>query len=472
MLKNTTEILKVINEHAQLKKLNEIVCEFDARVFVIGGFVRDIILKRPSKDIDIVTDADAHALAKIVASHYGIQKIHHYKRYGTAAFKANGIHYEFVTARKESYQQTSRNPIVTPSNFEDDILRRDFTINTLAIELRQPKFALKDSLNGLSDLQHQILKTPSHPDKTFYDDPLRMLRAARFACTLNFTIQEHCFEHIKKNSARIKIVKQERITDELQKIIASPQPSKGLYILDKTGILEYVFPELTRLKGVDRIQNVGHKDNFIHTLKVLDNVAEKSSHIWLRWAALLHDIAKPQTKRFSPTNGWTFHGHEDLGSKMVKPIFERLKLPLDGALSYVEKLVRLHLRPIPLTQENTSDSALRRLLFDAGEHIDDLLLLCHCDITSKNEKKVSRFRENLKALKLKLEHLEQRDHIKNFQPPIRGTEIIDFLKIKPSKQVGDIKKKIKDAILDGLIENNKESALAYLKKIAVDRKVD
>jgi len=436
--------------------------------YIVGGYVRDIQLQRPCKDIDVVVIGSGIAFAKAVAKGLNPKlKVNYFENFGTAQFVYEGIDYEFVGARKESYLRDSRKPIVEDGSFEDDIARRDFTINALAISLNEENYGeLIDLFNGLTDLDAKIIRTPLDPDITFSDDPLRMMRAVRFASQLGFMIEEKSFEAIQRNAARLEIISKERIHVELNKILLSPKPSIGLDLLFKTGLLPYVIPELLLLHGVELYKGKGHKDNFYHTLQVLDNVAGQSENLWLRWAALLHDIAKPQTKAFSEENGWSFHGHEVLGSKMTISIFKNLKLPLDTPLQYVRKLVFLHLRPIALTKEEITDSAVRRLLFEAGDDIDDLLILCQSDITSKNEAKVTRYLANLEKLKIKIKEVEERDHIKNFQPPITGEIIMETYDLKPSRVIGDIKNHIKEAILDGVIRNNYEEAYALMQEIA------
>lgn len=436
--------------------------------FVVGGWVRDLLLERECKDIDVVVVGSGIEFAKEVAKKLNPKiKVNYFANFGTAQFVYDGIDYEFVGARKESYQRDSRNPIIENGTIEDDIARRDFTINALAISLNASNFGeVLDLHCGSADLEKKILRTPQNPDITYSDDPLRMLRAVRFASQLNFKIEEKSFEAIIRNSNRLEIISKERIHAELNKILLSPKPSIGLDLLYNTGLLDYVLPELILLHGVELYKGKGHKDNFYHTLQVVDNVAEKSDNLWLRWAALLHDIAKPQTKSFSEENGWSFHGHEVLGSRMAVSIFKTLKLPLDQPLQYVRKLVFLHLRPIALTKEEITDSAVRRLLFEAGDDIDDLLLLCQSDITSKNEAKVARYLENLEKLKLKIKEVEERDHIKNFQPPITGEMIMKTYNLKPSRVIGDIKNHIKEAILDGVIRNDYDEAFTLMQSVA------
>ena len=444
--------------------ISKIADSENTQVFVIGGFVRDIFLRRPNHDIDIVTLGNGIDLAEKTARAISPKlTVSVFKNFGTAMFHYKEFDYEFVGARKESYSHDSRKPHVEAGTLEEDQNRRDFTINSLALSLNSDTFGvLLDPFNGIQDMHDKIIRTPLDPALTFSDDPLRMMRAVRFAAQLDFTIEENTFEGIRQMRERISIVSMERIIDEFNKIMITKKPSRGILLLDQAGLLELIFPELSKLKGVDVINGCGHKDNFLHTLQVLDNVAEKSDNLWLRWTALLHDIGKPRTKKFSETIGWTFYGHEIVGSRMVPDIFRRLKLPMNDKLKYVQKLVLLHLRPIALVDEEVSDSAVRRLLFDASDDIDDLMLLCEADITSKNEIKVKTFLQNFQLVREKLKIVEEKDAIRNWQPPITGEEIIETFHIQPSKEVGIIKLAIREAILDGIIENNHDAAYAFM----------
>ena len=436
--------------------------------YAVGGFVRDRILDRPTKDIDIVCLGDGLALATAFANQFTPRPpVALFKTFGTAQVKMDAIEIEFVGARKESYSKDSRKPQVSPGSIEDDQNRRDFTINALAVELSENNFGtIIDPFGGLQDIENKILRTPLAPEQTFDDDPLRMMRAIRFATQLNFTITPETFLAIQKMADRIKIVSQERITDELQKIMMTTTPSKGWYLLKESGLLNHIFPVLLQLEGAETLDGIGHKDNFSHTLQVLDNVAATSDDIWLRWAALLHDIAKPKTKKFETGFGWTFHGHEVVGARMVPKIFTQLKLPLNEKMKMVQKLVALHLRPISLTKETVTDSAVRRLLFDAGEDIDFLMLLCAADITSKNKVKVKRYLQGFDYVKIRLQEVEEKDNIRNWQPPITGEIIMELFAITPSKPVGIIKDAIREAILDGIIPNEYDAAYAFMLKEA------
>ena len=438
--------------------------------YVVGGYVRDRLLGRASKDMDIVCVGNGIQLAQEIAALLRpIPRIVVYQRFGTAMLKHKDLEIEFVGARKESYRTDSRKPTVENGSLEDDQNRRDFTINALAVSLNSATFGeIIDPFGGLHHLEQKLIKTPLQPGKTFSDDPLRMMRGIRFSTQLNFKIEPKTLDSIRANNSRIKIVSAERITTELNKIILSPVPSIGFKHLFDTGLLAIIFPEMVALHGVEIRNGQGHKDNFYHTLEVLDNLSRHTDNLWLRWAAVLHDIAKPPTKRFERGHGWTFHGHEALGADMVPRIFRRLRLPLDHQMKYVQKLVRLHLRPISLTKENISDSAIRRLLFDAGDDIEDLMLLCEADITSKNPRKVKRYLENYEMVREQLRDLEDRDRIRNWQPPISGELIMSTFNLKPSREVGLIKTTIREAILDGDIDNNYEAAFALMLKIGAD----
>ncbi len=446
------------------KTISKIADQIGQPVFVIGGFVRDHILKRETKDIDIVTLGSGIDLANKVSKELNSSPVKIFKNFGTAMILVNDIEIQFVGARKESYRNDSRNPIVENGTIKEDQNRRDFTVNALAISLNKKSYGeFIDPFNGLIDLKNKVLKTPLNPDITFSDDPLRMMRAIRFCSQLDFKIEDKTLAAIIKNIERIKIVAQERITEEINKIILSDQPSIGFKLLEKTGLLKIIFPEFQLLKGVEIKDGKGHKDNFYHTLQVLDNLLPFSkNNLWLRWSAILHDIAKPNTKRFSSKQGWTFHGHEDKGARMVPSIFRKLKLPLDDKMKYVQKLVLLHLRPISLTNHSITDSALRRLLFDAGDDLDDLMNLCRSDITSKNKEKKIKYLKRFETVKEKLVDLEDRDKIKNWQPPIDGKEIMSTFKLKPCKEVGLLKEFIKNAILDGEIKNDYQEAKKFM----------
>jgi len=442
--------------------LSEVATTENVRSYVIGGWVRDCLLKRDhsDKDIDIVVIGSGIDLARKTAKRINPKiKVSVFKNFGTAMFRYDDYEIEFVGARKESYKRSSRKPVVENGTLEDDQKRRDFTINTLAVSINRDTFGeFLDPFGGIEDLRKKVIRTPLEPGKTFSDDPLRMMRAIRFAAQLNFNIEENTFISIIENADRIKIVSVERIIAEMNKIIMCDHPSRGFILLEKAGLLRIVFPELNNLKGVEKKEGKEHKDNFQHSIKVLDNISRRTDNLWLRWAALLHDIAKPLTKKYSTDNGWSFHGHEYMGSKMIPDIFRKLKLPLNEKMKYVQKLIDLHLRPIALSQEEVTDSAVRRLLFEAGDDIDDLMLLCEADITSKNEVKKTKHLENFSYVREKLREIEEKDTIRNFQPPVDGCEIIETFGIKPGKEVGLIKKAIREAILDGIIPNEYKAA--------------
>lgn len=453
-------------KHPVFKVISKYIGEKNLEAYVIGGFVRDLLLENPSKDIDIVVVGDGPALANDVASILKVKKVSVFKTYGTAHFRYKDIDVEFVGARKESYSADSRKPTTQLGTIKDDQNRRDFTINALALSLHPSNFGdLVDPFNGVEDLKKGIIRTPLEPEITFSDDPLRMLRAIRFATRLDFKIDAICLEAILKQSARIDIISKERIADELNKIILTKTPSRGFKLLQSTHLLERFFPEMTALQGVDIIDGKAHKDNFLHTLEVLDNIALNTDDLWLRWSAILHDIAKPPTKRFDKEIGWTFHGHEDLGARMVPKIFKNLKLPLDNKMKYVQKLVRLHLRPIALVKGFVTDSAIRRLLSEAGDDIDDLMKLCNADITSKNEFKVKKYKNNFDLVAQKLKAVEEKDRIRNFQPPVSGELIMTTFNLQPCAEIGIIKSTIKEAILDGQIENSPEQAYELMLQL-------
>ena len=452
------------------KKIFSIISEEAAasgvRAFVIGGYVRDCFLKRKSKDIDIVVEGSGIELAEKVAARLNVS-VSVFRNFGTAMLRWRDTEIEFVGARKESYRADSRKPIVENGTLEDDQKRRDFTINALAFSLQSDDFgALIDPFGGIADLDKGIIRTPLDPDTTYSDDPLRMIRAIRFASQLSFTITEESLISIKANKERLSILSFERINEELNKIILSPKPSVGFYLLEQTGLLEKILPQLLKLKGFENIEGIGHKDNFSHTLQVLDNIALKSDNLWLRWAAILHDIAKPATKSFEPGIGWTFHGHDFIGGKMVPKIFQHMKMPLNEKMKFVQKMVQLHLRPIALVQEVVTDSAVRRLLFDAGDDIEELMLLCEADITSKNDSIVKKHKKNFALVRKKLIEVEAKDAVRNFQNPITGEFIMEYYGVAPGREIGILKEYIKNAILDGVIGNNFEEAKALLERRA------
>ena len=454
-------IFKIISEVADNAKLE---------TYVVGGFVRDILLnrKQDKTDIDFVCVGSGIELAKAVAQKLkGNTDVKYFKNFGTAMIHYNGENYEFVGARKESYRTNSRKPIVEDGTLEDDQNRRDFTINAMAISLNSETLGeLIDPFNGVEDLKTKTVQTPLNPDITYSDDPLRMMRAIRFASQLNFTISESSYQSICKNAERLSIISKERITDEMNKILLSEIPSVGLKLLFNSKLLHLFFPEMVELQGVEKRGHFTHKDNFYHTLEVIDNIRKNTNNLWLVWAALLHDIAKPQTKQFEDGHGWTFHSHEFLGGKMVPRIFKKLKLPLNEKMKYVKKLVTLHLRPIVLAQDIVTDSAIRRLLFDAGDDVDDLMTLCEADITSKNQKKVAKYIDNFKLVRKKLKEIEEKDHIRNWQPPISGGEIMEIFNIDAGREVGILKNSLKDAILDGKVKNDKAAAIKFMKEKA------
>ena len=451
-------------ERRLLQLISETSAKLDYPVYLVGGYVRDRLLGRASKDIDVVCIGDGIKLTTELASVIKPQpRVNIFSRFGTAMIKIREIELEIVGARKESYSYDSRKPFVEAGTLEDDQNRRDFTINALAVSLNEENFGeIIDPFNGLYHLEQKLIKTPLEPGNTFTDDPLRMLRAIRFSTQLDFTIEQNTFDAISKYKSRINIISMERVATELNKIIASPVPSKGFKLLFDSGLLHLIFPELAALHGVEEKNGIGHKDNFYHTLEVLDNVAKESDNLWLRWAALLHDIAKPPTKRFDKDLGWTFHGHETLGAVMVGKIFKNLRLPLDHKMKYVQLLVKLHLRPIALTKEEITDAAVRRLVFEAGESIDDLMLLCKADITSKNQNKKDRYRDNYDKLKNKILEIEERDRLRNWQPPISGEEIMSIFKLSPSREVGILKTALREAIIEGEIPNEYDAALQFI----------
>lgn len=453
------------------ERVGRIADELGLETYVVGGYVRDLILKRPCKDIDFVCVGSGIELAEKVANSFAEHvPLSVFKNFGTANIRLEDWEVEFVGARRESYRQDSRKPIVEDGTLQEDQERRDFTINAMAISVNGHNFGeLIDPFDGMGDIKRKIIKTPTDPIITFSDDPLRMMRAIRFAAQLNFDIEPDTFLAIVHDAHRLQIVSAERIIDELNKIIMTPKPSYGFKLLFVSKLLQQFFPEMVELQGVDSVGDKSHKDNFYHTLQVLDNISAVTDDLWLRWAAIMHDIAKPATKRFHPKAGWTFHGHEDKGARMTPGIFRRLKLPMDERMKYVQKLVRLHLRPIALVSDKVTDSAVRRLLFDAGDDVDDLMKLCRADITSKNNNKVQRYLANFDKVEQKIVEVEEKDQVRNFQPPVTGEEIMQIFDLKPSKIVGDIKEEIKEAILDGQIQNNKAEALDLLYKLAAQK---
>lgn len=463
-METMTQIRLESKEKLLIQKIAEAAHRLNTEAYVIGGFVRDRLLGRPSKDIDIVCKDDGIDLAREFAHLNGLEEgLKLYSKYGVAMIRFDDYEIEFVGARRESYAQDSRKPFVEKGSLQDDQLRRDFTINAMAFSVKESNDPqLIDPFNGLEDIENRIIRTPTDPDKTFSDDPLRMMRAVRFASQLNFTLEENTQRSIAANVGRIDIVSKERLTIEFNNILLSPIPSVGLALMEQLGLMQMILPELSKMNNVEIIQRKGHKNNFYHTIEVVDNVAKSSDSLWHRWAALLHDIGKPRTKRFDEEHGWTFHGHEVVGARMVKKIFKRMRLPLDHKMKYVTKLVRLHLRPIALVNEDTSDSAIRRLLFDAGDDIDDLMVLCEADITSKNEARVQTYLNNYERVRKRIIEVEEKDKLRNWQPPIDGEVIMNTFGIKPGREIGVLKTAIREAILDGDIDNTYEAAYAFM----------
>ncbi|NCG29375.1 MAG: HD domain-containing protein [Bacteroidetes bacterium] len=459
----TAEEIKTFIDQPIYRTISDAASEYGCRVYIIGGYVRDLMIGLGSKDLDIVVDGSGIEFAHHLADRLQGTKVSYFKNFGTAMFMHGDLEIEIVGARKESYRTESRKPIVEDGTLKEDRARRDFTINAISISLNKGDFGeIQDPFDGISDIENLELITPLEPETTYSDDPLRMMRAIRFASQLGFTIEEKSLEAIERHAERISIVSKERTIEELNKIICSPVPSIGFKLLFKTGLLHHIFPKMVELYGVEKRNGQGHKDNFYHTLKVLDNTATRSDDLYLRWSAILHDIAKPDTKRYDPKQGWTFHGHEDLGAKMVPRIFRDLKLPMDGRMKLVQKWVRLHLRPIALSKKEVSDSGIRRLIFEAGEDLNALMILCESDITSKNESKVQRYLQNFEIVREKCAEVEQTDRLKNWQPPIDGKEIMDIFGLKPGKEVGILKIAIREAILEGDIANSYDGAMEFM----------